>query len=51
MVLVGKPGKRDHCGDPGLDGRILLRWIFKEWDVGLWTELNWLRIDTVGGHL
>jgi hypothetical protein len=26
-VLVGKPGKRDHWGDPGVDGRIILRWI------------------------
>jgi len=25
-VLVGKPGVRDHLGDPGVDGRIILRW-------------------------
>ena len=25
---------RDHLGDPGVDGRILLRWILKMWDVG-----------------
>ena len=25
-VLVGKPGDRDHLGDPGVDGRIILRW-------------------------
>jgi len=25
-VLVGKPGERDHLGDPGADGRIILRW-------------------------
>jgi len=29
-VLVGKPeGERDHLGDPGVDGRIILRWIFR----------------------
>ena len=34
-VLVGKPeGKETPSGDPGLDGRIILRWIFREWDVG-----------------
>jgi hypothetical protein len=34
-----------------LDGRIILRCIFRKWDVGIWTELGWLRIETVGGHL
>jgi hypothetical protein len=23
---------RDHLGDPGVDGRIILRWIFRNWD-------------------
>jgi hypothetical protein len=27
--------ERDHWGDPGLDGRIILRWIFRKWDVGV----------------
>jgi len=22
-------------GDPGTDGRIILRWIFRKWDVGV----------------
>jgi hypothetical protein len=26
--------ERDHWGDPGEDGRIILRWIFRKWDVG-----------------
>jgi len=30
-------GERDHWGVPGIDGRIILRWIFRKWDVGLWT--------------
>ena len=34
----------DHLEDPGADGRIILRWIFRKWDVGVWTGLMWLRI-------
>ena len=26
---------RDHLGDPSVDGRIILRWIFRKWDVGV----------------
>jgi len=37
--------------DPGIDGRIVLRWIFRKWDVGVWTGSSWHRIGTGGGHL
>jgi hypothetical protein len=49
-VLVGKPEGNRHWGDPGVDGRIILGWIFRKWDVVVWTELGWLRIET-GGQL
>jgi hypothetical protein len=35
-VLVGRPeGKRPLGKNPGVDGRITLRWIFRKWDVGV----------------
>jgi hypothetical protein len=30
--------ERDLWGDPVVGGRIILRWIFKKYDVGVWTE-------------
>jgi len=41
----------DHSGYPGVDGKIILRWIFRKWGVWVWTGLSWLRIGTGGGHL
>ena len=48
--LWGGLRERAHLGDPGVDGRIILRWFFRKWDV-VWTESSWLRIGTGGGHL
>jgi len=43
--------ERDHMEDSGVDGTIILRWVFRKWDVGVWTGSIWLRIGTGGGHL
>jgi hypothetical protein len=42
---------RKNLEDLGVDGRIILRWIFWEWDVRLWIGWSWFRIGTDGGHL
>jgi hypothetical protein len=33
------PRERDHLVDPGVDGNIILRWIFRKWDVGYGLDL------------
>jgi len=47
----GNLRERDHLEGPSIDGRILLRWIFRKWDVGAWTGSIRLRIGTGGVHL
>jgi len=43
--------ERDHWGDLGIDVRIILGWISRRWDVGMWTGLDWPRIEMGGGRL
>jgi hypothetical protein len=50
-VLVWNPERKDHFEDPGLEGMIILRWIFRKWDVWVWTGSSYLRIGTGGGLL
>jgi hypothetical protein len=47
----GNLRKRDHWGDLDVEGRIILRWIFRKWKGVMGTGWSWLRIATVGGHL
>jgi hypothetical protein len=41
----------DHWGDPDVNGRIILRWIFRKWEGVVGTGWSRLRIGTGGGHL
>jgi len=40
-----------YWGDLGVDVWIILGWISRRWDVGIWTGLGWPRIETGGGRL
>ena len=42
----GNLSERDHWGDPDVDGRIILRWIFRKWEGVVGTGWRWLRIGT-----
>ena len=37
----GNLRERDHMGDPSVDGRITLRWIFTKWDEG---GMDWIEL-------
>jgi len=51
QVLGGGLESKRPLGMAGVDGRIILRWIFMKWDMGIWTRSSWFRIGTGGGHL
>ena len=50
-VLVGKPEGKRPLGRPSVDAWIILGWISRRCDVGMWTGLGWPRIGTGGGRL
>jgi len=49
--LAEDPTERGHLVDSGVDGSIVLIWVFKKWDGKGWTGLIWLRIETGDGLL
>jgi hypothetical protein len=40
-VLVGKPEVKKHLEDLRVNGRIILKWIFKKWDGGV---VDWIDV-------
>jgi len=52
LSLGGEIGRKETTGgDLGVDGWIIIGWISRRWDVGIWTGLGWPRIETCGGRL
>jgi len=47
----GNRREGDQWGELGVDGWIILGWISRRWDVGIWTGLSWSRIEIGGGRL
>jgi hypothetical protein len=47
----GEPERMRPLGRPRRRREDNIKWIFRKWDVGVWTGSSWLRIGTGGRHL
>ena len=46
--VLGNLTARDHLEDRGIEGRIILSWIFRKWNVRAWAGLIWFKVGTRG---
>jgi len=49
--FVTKPEEKRSLGGLVVDGWIMLGWISRRWDVGIWTGLGGPRVEIGGGRL
>ena len=49
-IYWGNLTERDYLGDPDIEGRIILKWIFRKWNVRAWIRSRRLRLGTGVGH-
>jgi hypothetical protein len=50
-VLVAKHERKNHLGNLGVDGKIILKSILKKYEGNVWAGLIRLRIEINGGQL
>jgi len=50
-IWWGKLREIAYLEDPAVDGRVILRWIFRKWYVGVWTGSSWLRTDRLSRNV
>jgi hypothetical protein len=51
ILMVKSEGKRPLGRPRRRWEEIILRWIFRKWDIRVWIGSFWLRIGTGGRHL
>ena len=56
VIAINRSKNRDqnpplYANSTGVDGRIILRWIFRKWEGMAWTGSIWLKTGTGGGFL
>jgi hypothetical protein len=51
LCLWGNQREREHLGDQGVDGKIILSRIIRKWEGVVRTGWSWLRIGTDGRRL
>jgi hypothetical protein len=42
--------ERDHSGEKGTDGRLMLKWILGKY-VRVWNGISWLKLESCGRFL